>query len=81
LLCVGLGWLLLLVLNRTIGKPVVAARDRIFRRFTGSTPYGPSDSPEGAGGPTRRIGMRTDAALLRRRAESRAEEFDIRDKK
>jgi hypothetical protein len=74
LLCVGLGWLLLLVLNRTIGKPIVAARDRLFRRFTGATPYSPTSSPEGAAR-TRRIGMRTEAELLRRRAD----ELNIRD--
>lgn len=75
LACVGLGWLLLLIANRTVGKPIVAVRDRIFRRFTGSLPYGPSNAPESEGRPTRRIGMRSDVKLLRRRAE----EFNIRD--
>jgi hypothetical protein len=74
LVCVGLGWLLLLILNRTVGKPIVAVRDRLFRRFTGGVPYLPTSSPEGAAR-TRRIGMRTEAELLRRRAD----ELNIRD--
>lgn len=36
LLCVGLGWLASLALNNTIGKPVVALRNKVFRLVTGS---------------------------------------------
>lgn len=67
LVCVGLGWVLLLILNRTVGRPIVAVRDRIFHRLTGLRPYGPSNAPESEGRPTRRIGMRSEARLLRRR--------------
>ena len=74
LVCVAAGWLLLLVLNRTIGKPVAAIRDRLFRRVLGGEVYyGGSSSPESDGERTRRIGLRTEAALLRRRAD----EFEI----
>jgi len=67
LVSVGLGWVLLLILNRTVGRPVVIIRDRIFRRLTGLQPYGPSNAPESRGRPTRRIGMRSEVKLLRRR--------------
>lgn len=76
LVCVGLGWVLLLALNRTVGRPVVAVRDWLFRWLIGTLPYGPSDAPESEGKPTRRIGMRSEIKLLRRRA---AEELNIRD--
>ncbi len=68
LVCVAAGWLLSLVLNRTIGKPISRLRDRIFRRVLGSAAYGGSASPEGDVR-SRRIGLRTEAALLRRRAD------------
>ncbi len=48
LACVGLGWVLLLILNRTVGRPIVYIRDRIFRRLTGLRPYGPSNAPRPA---------------------------------
>lgn len=35
-LCVGLGWLASLALNNTIGKPIVALRNRMWKRVTGS---------------------------------------------
>ena len=37
LLVVGLGWLASLGINNTIGKPVVALRNRLFRLVTGSS--------------------------------------------
>lgn len=37
LACVGLGWLLILFLSDTIGRPVIFLRDRIWRRITGSS--------------------------------------------
>lgn len=37
LLCVGLGWLLMNLLSNTIGKPIIAVRNRIWRRVTGSS--------------------------------------------
>ncbi|MCG8346585.1 MAG: hypothetical protein MI924_02240 [Chloroflexales bacterium] len=37
LICVGLGWLLILFLSDTIGRPVIFLRDRIWRRITGSS--------------------------------------------
>jgi hypothetical protein len=36
LLAVGLGWLASLAINNTIGRPVVALRNRIFKLVTGS---------------------------------------------
>lgn len=36
LIVVGLGWLASLALNNTIGKPIVAMRNRLFRLVTGS---------------------------------------------
>jgi hypothetical protein len=71
---VGLGWLLSLIAGRTVGRPVVRMRDRLFARFTGTLPFSPTSSPEGPDR-TRRVGMRTDMALLRRRAD----ELNIRD--
>lgn len=77
LACVAAGWLLLLVLNRTIGKPIVAVRDRIFRRVLGTAAYRASSSPESDGERTRRIGLRTEAALFRRRADLLPDELEI----
>jgi hypothetical protein len=37
LVCVGLGWLLLMLLTATIGRPVVALRNRVWQRVTGTT--------------------------------------------
>jgi hypothetical protein len=34
--CVGLGWLLLMLLTVTIGRPVVALRSRVWHRVTGT---------------------------------------------
>jgi len=36
LLCVGLGWLLLMVVTATIGRPVVWVRNWVWHRITGS---------------------------------------------
>lgn len=36
LVCVGLGWLLMVLLSMTIGKPVVAVRNWIWHRVVGS---------------------------------------------
>jgi hypothetical protein len=36
LICVGLGWLLLMALTATIGRPVVTVRNRLWRRLTGA---------------------------------------------
>jgi hypothetical protein len=36
LVCVGLGWLLITILTATIGRPVIALRNRIFRRVAGT---------------------------------------------
>jgi hypothetical protein len=35
-LCVGLGWLASLIFSNTIGRPVIALRNRIFREISGS---------------------------------------------
>jgi len=35
-ICVGLGWLLMLLLSRTIGKPVVALRNWVWHKLIGS---------------------------------------------
>lgn len=37
LLCVGLGWLLLMLLTATIGRPMVALRNWIWHRLTGTS--------------------------------------------
>ena len=34
--CVGLGWLLMVLLTNTLGKPVVKLRNAIWRKATGS---------------------------------------------
>ena len=34
--CVGLSWLLMLLLTNTIGRPVVRLRNAIYRKVTGS---------------------------------------------
>jgi hypothetical protein len=36
LLCVGIGWVLVNVLTRLIGRPIIALRDAIWKRVTGS---------------------------------------------
>jgi hypothetical protein len=36
-ICVGLGWLLITLLSRFVGKPVIALRDRMWHRITGSS--------------------------------------------
>jgi hypothetical protein len=36
LLCVGLGWLASLALTNTIGRPIVALRNKVFQMVTGS---------------------------------------------
>lgn len=38
LIVVGLGWLLTVLLSSTIGRPVVALRDYIWKTFIGTTP-------------------------------------------
>jgi hypothetical protein len=35
-ICVGLGWLLSLIIGNTIGRPVVALRNKVFRLVSGS---------------------------------------------
>jgi hypothetical protein len=37
LLCVGLGWLVSLALTNFLGKPVVALRNKVFQKVTGSS--------------------------------------------
>jgi hypothetical protein len=37
LVCVGLGWLLIALLTATIGRPIVALRNRIFRQVSGTS--------------------------------------------
>jgi hypothetical protein len=37
LACVGLGWLVMLVLTSTVGRPIVAIRNRAWQRVTGSS--------------------------------------------
>jgi hypothetical protein len=37
--CVGLGWLVLLLIDRTVGRPIVSVRDRLLTRLTGVAPY------------------------------------------
>lgn len=39
LLCVGLGWLLMLLMSSTVGKPIVALRRWLWRRVVGPTRY------------------------------------------
>lgn len=41
LLCVGLGWLVLLLITATVGRPVVAVRNWVWHRLVG-TPMGAS---------------------------------------
>lgn len=36
LVCVGVGWLLITVMTATVGRPVIALRNRIWKRVTGS---------------------------------------------
>jgi hypothetical protein len=38
-LCVGLGWLVLLLIDRTVGRPIVIVRDRVLMKLTGVAPY------------------------------------------
>lgn len=38
--CVGIGWVLVLVLGRTVGRPVVHVRNLIWRRLVGPQPRG-----------------------------------------
>ena len=35
-ICVGLSWLLMLLMSNTIGKPVVRLRNFVYRKVTGS---------------------------------------------
>jgi hypothetical protein len=37
LICVGLGWILVTLLSRFAGKPVIALRNRLWHRITGSS--------------------------------------------
>ncbi len=37
--CVGLGWLVLLLIDRTVGRPIVTVRDRVLMKLTGVAPY------------------------------------------
>lgn len=37
--CVGLGWLVLLLIDRTVGRPIVMVRDRVLLKLTGVAPY------------------------------------------
>jgi hypothetical protein len=37
LICVGVGWLLVMVMSATIGRPVIALRNYLWQRVTGST--------------------------------------------
>jgi hypothetical protein len=37
--CVGLGWLVLLLIDRTVGRPIVIVRDRVLMKLTGVAPY------------------------------------------
>jgi hypothetical protein len=39
-ICVGLSWLLMLGLSHTIGKPIVALRNRAWNKLVGSPMYG-----------------------------------------
>ena len=38
LICVGVGWLLVTVMSATIGRPVIALRNYLWQRVTGSKP-------------------------------------------
>jgi hypothetical protein len=40
LVCVGLSWLLMLGMSHTIGKPIVALRNRVWNKLVGSPMYG-----------------------------------------
>jgi hypothetical protein len=37
LVCVGIGWLLVTVMSLTIGRPIVALRNSVFKRVTGTS--------------------------------------------
>ncbi|NTU83371.1 MAG: hypothetical protein HGA45_29045 [Chloroflexales bacterium] len=37
LVCVGIGWLLVTVMSLTIGRPIVALRNRVFKAVTGTS--------------------------------------------
>jgi len=37
LICVGLGWLVMLLLNNFVGRPVIALRNRLWKRVAGSS--------------------------------------------
>lgn len=39
IVCVGLGWLVLLLIDRTVGRPIVMVRDRVLLKLTGVAPY------------------------------------------
>ncbi len=38
ILCVGLAWLVILIFNRTLGRPVAGLRDRVWERVIGTRP-------------------------------------------
>ncbi len=37
LVCVGLGWLAMMLLNNFVGRPVIALRNKIWQRVAGTT--------------------------------------------
>ena len=37
LVCVGLGWLLMMLVSNVIGKPIIAMRNNLWHRIIGST--------------------------------------------
>lgn len=37
LVCVGLGWLIMMLMTATIGKPIIALRNRVWQRIVGSS--------------------------------------------
>jgi len=37
--CVGLGWMLILLIDRTVGRPIVIVRDRLLTKLTGVAPF------------------------------------------
>lgn len=37
LVCVGLGWLVMMAMSATIGKPIIALRNRVWHRVVGSS--------------------------------------------
>jgi hypothetical protein len=65
LVCTGLGWLLITVMSATIGRPIIAVRNILFRRVAGTdldasvadilTSFASDEQP---GGPTTRPGGR-----------------------